>query len=80
VAKIKKAFSEFRFPADMQETFGGADRFYPVTYAEDWQVIRDIAHASGTAYTKTGLKRLAEADAAKAAKKRAKAAAAANNG
>ena len=81
VAKIKKAFSEFRFPADMQETFGGADRFFPVTYSKDWQVIRDIAHASGTAYTKTGLKRLAEADAAKAAKKRAKAAAAAaNNG
>ncbi|MCZ2722593.1 phosphate/phosphite/phosphonate ABC transporter substrate-binding protein [Marinomonas sp. 15G1-11] len=78
VAKIKQAFSDFRFPEEMQKTFGGADRFYPVTYKEDWKVIRDIAHASGTAYTKTGLKRLAEADAAKAAKKRAKEAAAAN--
>ncbi|WP_191601543.1 phosphate/phosphite/phosphonate ABC transporter substrate-binding protein [Marinomonas algicola] len=73
VAKIKQAFTDFRFPEEMQKTFGGADRFYPVTYKEDWKVIRDIAHASGTAYTKTGLKRLAEADAAKAAKKRAKA-------
>jgi phosphonate transport system substrate-binding protein len=73
VAKIKQAFDEFRFPAEMSKTFGGADRFYPVTYKKDWAVIRDIAHATGTAYTKKGLKKLAEKDAAKAAKKRAKA-------
>jgi len=56
----------------MQETFGGADRFFPITYKKDWKVIRDIAHATGTAYTKKGLKKLAEKDAAKAAKKKAK--------
>ncbi|MCL6417432.1 phosphate/phosphite/phosphonate ABC transporter substrate-binding protein [Aestuariirhabdus sp. Z084] len=72
VKKIKHAFSSFRFPPAMQETFNGTDRFYPITYQKDWQVIRDIAHATGTAYTKTGLKKLAEKDAAKAAKKRAK--------
>jgi phosphonate transport system substrate-binding protein len=77
VAKIKEAFNSFRFPAEMSKTFGGADRFYPITYKEDWAVIRDIAHATGTAYTKKGLKKLAEKDAAKAAKKRAKALAAA---
>jgi phosphonate transport system substrate-binding protein len=76
VAKIKEAFYSFRFPAEMSKTFGGADRFYPITYKEDWAVIRDIAHATGTAYTKKGLKKLAEKDAAKAAKKRAKALAA----
>ena len=70
--KIKDAFNTFRFPAKMQETFGGADRFYPITFKKDWQVIRDIAHATGTAYTKNGLKKLAEKDAAKAAKKKAK--------
>ena len=77
VTKIKEAFSTFRFSAEMSKTFGGADRFYPVTYKQDWAVIRDIAHATGTAYTKKGLKKLAEKDAAKAAKKRAKALAAA---
>jgi phosphonate transport system substrate-binding protein len=77
VAKIKEAFNSFRFPAEMSKTFGGADRFYPITYKEDWAVIRDIAHATGTAYTKKGLKKLAEKDAAKAAKKKAKALAAA---
>ncbi|MBJ7540016.1 phosphate/phosphite/phosphonate ABC transporter substrate-binding protein [Marinomonas transparens] len=69
--KIKEAFFSFRFSKDMQATFGGADRFFPITYKEDWKVIRDIAHATGTAYSKTGLQKLAEKDAAKAAKKRA---------
>ena len=78
VAKINEAFFSFRFSAKMSETFGGADRFYPVTFKEDWKVIRDIAHATGTAYTKTGLKQLAEKDAAKAAKSAAAAAAKAN--
>ncbi len=70
--KIQHAFSTFRFTPKMQETFGGADRFFPITYQKDWKVIRDIAHATGTAYTKAGLKKLAEKDAAKAAKKKAK--------
>lgn len=72
VTKIKHAFDTFRFPAEMSKTFNGADRFYPITYKQEWQVIRDIAHATGTAYSKVGLKKLAEKDAAKAAKKRAK--------
>lgn len=72
VEKINEAFFSFRFSAKMSETFGGADRFYPVTFKDDWKVIRDIAHATGTAYTKTGLKKLAEKDAAKAAAKAAK--------
>ena len=72
VKKIKMAFKTFRFPFKMKDAFNGADRFYPITYKDDWAVIRDIAHATGTAYTKKGLKKLAEKDAAKAAKKRAK--------
>ncbi|MBB1487379.1 phosphate/phosphite/phosphonate ABC transporter substrate-binding protein [Oceanospirillum sediminis] len=71
VKKIREAFSSYRFTDEMQKTFGGADRFVEITYKDDWQVIRDIAHATGTAYTKTGLQKLAEKEAAKAAKKRA---------
>lgn len=73
VVKIKDAFNTFRFPEEMQQTFGGADRFSPITFKEDWQVIRDIAHATGTAYTKAGLKKLAEKDAKKRAAKLEKA-------
>ena len=75
VKKIEKAFSTYRFTPEMTATFKGADRFSPITYKKDWAVIRDIAHATGTAYTKTGLQKLAEKDAAKAAKKAAKKAA-----
>ncbi|NJB67703.1 phosphonate transport system substrate-binding protein [Desulfobaculum xiamenense] len=68
VQKIVGAFHTYRFPPAMQKTFKGADRFYPVTYMADWQVIRDIAEATGTAYNKAGLKKMAEKEAAKAKK------------
>jgi len=75
--KIKDAFYSYRFTPEMQKTFGGADRFFPITYKKEWQVIRDIAHSTGVAYTENGLKKLAAKDAAKKAKKAAKKAAAA---
>jgi len=69
VKKIVDAFYAYRFTPAMQETFGGADRFFPVTYQKDWEVIRDIAASTGTSYNQAGLKKMAEKDAAKAKKK-----------
>lgn len=63
--KIKKAFFSFEFPSAMQEAFEGADRFVPITYQKDWAVIRDIAYATGNAYNKEALRKLAEKEAAK---------------
>lgn len=71
VKKIREAFIEFRFPPEMQETFGGADRFYPVTYKEDWAVIRQIANSIGEEYDRKGLDDMAQKEAEKAAKKKA---------
>lgn len=71
VKKIVDAFYSYRFTPAMQETFGKADRFYPVTYQKDWKVIRDIAESTGTSYNQAGLKKMAEKEAAKAAKKKA---------
>lgn len=76
VKKIESAFSTYRFTPEMSATFKGADRFAPITYKQDWGVIRDIAHATGTAYTKAGLQKLAEQNAAKKAAKKAAALAA----
>lgn len=70
--KLVDAFYSYRFTPEMQKTFGGADRFFPVTYQKDWKVIRDIAASTGTSYNQAGLKKMAEKDAAKAAKKKAK--------
>lgn len=72
VKKIVDAFYSYRFTPEMQKTFGGADRFFPVTYQKDWKVIRDIAASTGTSYNHAGLKKMAEKDAAKAAKKKKK--------
>ncbi len=72
VKKIVDAFYSYRFTPAMQETFGKADRFFPVTYQKDWKVIRDIAESTGTSYNQAGLKKMAEKEAAKAAKKKAK--------
>ena len=69
--KINEAFFSFRFSPVMSESFDGSDRFYPVTFKDDWKVIRDIAHATGTSYTRTDLKNLAKTDALEAAKKSA---------
>ena len=72
VKKIVDAFYEYRFTPSMQETFGGADRFFPVTYLQDWKVIRDIAESTGTSYNQAGLKKMADKEAAAAAEKKAK--------
>lgn len=70
--KIVGAFHSYRFTEKMQKSFGGADRFYPITYMADWKVIRDIAAATGTSYNAAGLKKMAEKEAAKKAAKKAK--------
>jgi phosphonate transport system substrate-binding protein len=54
VQKIMGAFYTYRFTPKMVETFGGADRFYPITYKVDWQIIREIAEATGTSYNEAG--------------------------
>jgi len=69
VKKIVAAFYDYRFTPAMQETFGGADRFFPITYEKDWKVIRDIAAHTGTSYNQVGLKKMAEKEAAKNKKK-----------
>jgi phosphonate transport system substrate-binding protein len=68
--KIIGAFSTYRFTPKMMETFGGADRFYPITYKADWQVIRDIAESTGTSYNEAGLQEMAAQDEAEKQKKK----------
>jgi phosphonate transport system substrate-binding protein len=73
--KLVDCFYAFRFPPEMQKEFNGDDRFFPITYKENWKVVREIAEKSGTPYNKTAYdaenKREAEALAKKAAEKAA---------
>jgi len=50
--KIKKCFYDYRFTPEMTKEFNGDDRFFPITYKKDWEVIRTVAAASGTPYNK----------------------------
>lgn len=68
--KIVGAFHTYRFTEGMVKSFGGADRFYPVTYMADWAVIREIAEATGTSYNEEGLQQMAKKEAEKKAKKK----------
>ncbi|NYT58279.1 phosphate/phosphite/phosphonate ABC transporter substrate-binding protein [Alcaligenaceae bacterium] len=51
--QMLKCFYDYRFPAEMQEAFDGADRFYPVTYKKDWAIVRDVAKAGGESFTRS---------------------------
>ncbi|ABB40523.1 phosphonate ABC transporter, periplasmic phosphonate-binding protein [Oleidesulfovibrio alaskensis G20] len=73
VEQIREAFLEYRFTPAMQKTFGGADRFFPVTYQKDWAIIRDIADANGEHFNQAGLEAIAKKEAEAKAKKAAKA-------
>ena len=67
-----KCFYDYRFPAEMQKAFGGADRFVPITYLKDWAVVRQVAEGSGEKFNKAAYDDLAkkEAEAAKKAQKK----------
>lgn len=67
--KIIEAFNEYRYTPEMQKTFDGADRFFPITYQKDFSVIRTIAEANGETFNRDSLaamKKKEEEDARKA--------------
>lgn len=69
--KMLKCFYDYRFPPEMQKAFDGADRFYPITYKKDWEIVRKVAEAGGESFNKSGYEKETERAAAAAAKKAA---------
>lgn len=67
--QLTKCFYDFRFPPVMVKTFGGADRFFPITYQKDWEVVRKIAEGTGTPYNRAAYDKESAREAA-ARKKR----------
>ena len=64
-----KCFYAYRFPAEMQKAFDGADRFFPITYKEHWAVVRQVAEGSGEKFNKSAYDELAKKEAEALAKK-----------
>jgi phosphonate transport system substrate-binding protein len=50
--KTKQCFFDYRFPPEMKKEFLGEDRFVPVDYKRDWEIVREITKASGASYTR----------------------------
>ncbi len=56
VEKIKEAFLSYDITGTaLGEEFEGVSKFVPVTYQEDWKVIREIQEVNGVQYTPEGL-------------------------
>jgi phosphonate transport system substrate-binding protein len=68
--KLVKCFYDYRFTSEMQKAFDGADRFFPVTFQKDWEVVRQVASGSGEAFNRSAYEKQTakEAEAAKAKK------------
>ena len=68
-AKLRECFFSFRFTPEMTKEFNGDDRFLPITYKDNWAVVRDVAEKSGTPYNKAAYDAETKREADAAAKK-----------
>ena len=75
--KMVKCFYDYRYTPEMQKAFDGADRFFPVTFQKDWEVVRKVAEGSGEAFNRSNYDKQT-AKEAEAAKKKAEDAAKGN--
>ncbi len=67
--KVKDCFYAFRFTPEMTKEFNGDDRFFPVTYKKEWEVVRAVAEGSGTPYNRAAYVKESEREAAALKKK-----------
>ena len=67
--QMLKCFYEYRFTREVQKTFDGADRFFPVTYIKDWEVVRKVAEGSGESFNRSAYEK--ESAREEAARKKA---------
>ena len=51
-AKIRECTYSFRYPPEMQKGFQGADRWLPIDYKKDWELVRRVAQESGQSFTR----------------------------
>lgn len=49
--KIRECTAKFHYTPEMVKGFQGADRWLPIDYKKDWEVVRKVAQESGQAFT-----------------------------
>ncbi|MBI3899218.1 MAG: phosphate/phosphite/phosphonate ABC transporter substrate-binding protein [Gammaproteobacteria bacterium] len=50
--QMLKCFFDFRYPEEMKKAFGGADRFVPISYQKDWELVRHVAESGGEKFNR----------------------------
>jgi len=55
--KIRECTYNFKYSPEMIRDFQGADRWLPIDYKQDWELIRRVAKESGQAFTRTAFER-----------------------
>ena len=68
--RLKKCFFDFRFGAEMKKEFLGDDRFLPVSYKDDWALVRKVAVDAGTPFNRGGFEKERAAEEAARSKKK----------
>jgi phosphonate transport system substrate-binding protein len=58
--KMLKCFYDYRFTEDMKKAFDGADRFFPITYKQHWEVVRKVAESGGEAFNRSAYEKEAK--------------------
>jgi phosphonate transport system substrate-binding protein len=63
--KIRECTVNYRYSPEMIKGFQGADRWWPIDYKKDWEIVRKVAQDSGQAFTASAFeKEKARAEAA----------------
>lgn len=57
-AKIRAAFLEYDFAPETVRLYKGLNHYLPISYKDDWEIIRHTADFNGYAYTESGLKKM----------------------
>ncbi len=57
-AKIREAMFEYDFAPEIMKLYKGSNHYLPVSYKDDWEIIRHIADFNGYAYTESGLDKM----------------------
>ncbi len=56
--KIKTCFTQYKFPLAMSKQLEGNDRFFPLVYKSDWQLVRLVARAAGQKIDRTAYEKM----------------------
>jgi len=50
--RMLKCFYDYRFTDELKKAFAGADRFFPIDYKKDFEMVRYVAHAAGESFNR----------------------------